>query len=411
MRKGFFSKSRLLQSKAPPSLAPRCGACGLYKHCLSPKMPVAGEGKKGILVCGEGPGWQEDRDGKPFVGKAGQFLTEVLREYDVELYRDCFITNSVICRKTENGKDKAPSQKEIEYCRPNLMTTIAKLQPSLIILLGGPSVSSLIGGIWKEDPGGITKWAGFLIPCQKPNAWIAPTFHPSYVQRQEDANDKVTKLLFRKHIEAALEKTSKPYDPAFFDKGRVEGRVRRIFDSKAARTAIGEFCRAECPVAFDYETNMLKPDSDAANIVCCSMSDGYNTIAYPWTNRTAEATREFLRSPVPKVSSNMKFEERWSIAKLGTRVRNWHWDTMLNAHIMDNRPGITSIKFQAFVLCGAPSWNDHIKPFLKEAKGRGGNVQNRIHEVDINDLLEYCGKDSYWEWHVADRQKKLTGYG
>ena len=77
---------------------------------------------------------------------------------------------------------------------------------------------------------------------------------------------------------------------------------------------------------------------------------------------------------------------------------------MLAAHVLDNRPGITSLKFQAFVLLGQENYNSHIKPFLKAKKG---SKFNRIHELDLNDLLLYGGLDSYLEYWVAMKQIKL----
>jgi len=110
------------------------------------------------------------------------------------------------------------------------------------------------------------------------------------------------------------------------------------------------------------------------------------------------------KSPMPKIASNLKVEDRWTRAKLGHRVRNWYWDTMIAAHVLDNTPGITSIKFQAFVHLGQGDYDSHIKPFLKARKE---SKFNRIHELDLNDLLLYGGLDSYLEYWVAMKQIRL----
>ena len=92
---------------------------------------------------------------------------------------------------------------------------------------------------------------------------------------------------------------------------------------------------------------------------------------------------------------------------LGKGVRHWFWDTMLAAHVLDNRPGICGLKFQAFVNLGEGDWDSHLKLYLA---GDGGNGKNRIHEVDLGDLLEYCGLDSLFEHQVAQIQMKKLGF-
>src|ERR1700724_1744053 len=95
--KGFFT-AESDKSKARIPLVAQCGACGLRRHCNSPLMPVSGEGRKGIFVLGEAPGKSEDLRNEPFVGKSGQLLESTLAKFGVDLRRDCFIGNSLICR-------------------------------------------------------------------------------------------------------------------------------------------------------------------------------------------------------------------------------------------------------------------------------------------------------------------------
>ena len=104
----------------------------------------------------------------------------------------------------------------------------------------------------------------------------------------------------------------------------------------------------------------------------------------------------------------MKFEDRWTRTHLGHSVKNWKWDTMLAAHWMDNRRGITSVKFQAFVHLGISPWNPHIEKFLKSDSTREPNQITQ--EIEIRDLLIYNGLDSLIEFHVAIKQMQLTGY-
>ncbi len=393
MPDGFFSLSVLTQ-KTPAPLLPRCGQCQLYKHCKSPKMPVSGKGKRKVLIIGEAPGKDEDDQNKQFVGKTGQYLQKVLRKLGIDMRTDCWLTNAAICRPKNN---QLP-ERAIDHCRPNLTKTLKELDPEVIIPLGAAAVKSLIALIWKEQIGGSLKWAGFQIPSRHPNAWICPTFHPSYCARQEDP---VVDMYFERHLKEAFEKERRPWDKISDDSSRIEC----ILDPQQAAKRIREMSNSPI-VAWDYEANMLKPDSDKFHVVCCSMSNGKETIAYPWQREAIEATLKFVRSDVPKIASNMKYEDRVT-RKIFKGVRGWYWDTMLASHWLDNRPGITSIKFQAYVRLGVPPWNLHVEPYLK---AKGSNLKNRIKDVDLQQLLVYCGLDSLYEFQVAMLQMEEAKY-
>jgi len=165
--------------------------------------------------------------------------------------------------------------------------------------------------------------------------------------------------------------------------------------------------RQLAPIAFDYETNCLKPEYKGAEIKSCSVCwGGKTTIAYPWKGEAIDATIELLKAPHAKIASNLKFEHRWSKKILGIKVKNWMWDTMIASHVIDNRPGITSLKFQAFVLLGQGNYNRHIEPYLESKKGEH---LNNIQEIEIEDLLLYNGLDSLLEYKVAVNQMRRLG--
>lgn len=392
--KHLFSSSEL-QIRSAPSLIPRCGACGLLKGCLSPKMPVDGEGRKKILVIGEAPGKNEDEKGIPFCGDAGQYLQSKL---PVDLRRDCWIMNSLSCRPPKNAIDDV---RKIDYCRPIVIKAIEDLQPNVVILLGAMAVKSVIGWLWRSDYGALNRWIGWQIPSQKINAWVCPTWHPSYLVRGGKGKGllEIEEMLFRNHLQAACSHTKRPWKKV----PDYEKRIRVIFNSDEAAEAIEKLTNTDEPIAFDYETDRLKPDRQESRIICCSMSDGLTSIAYPWDGKAIGATRKFLRSRTPKVGSNIKFEERWTRKVFGFGVRNWHWDTMVAAHVMDNRPKITGIEFQAFVHLGFPPWDSEV---ARHMKAKNANEENTLQSCDLRKLLVYCAYDSLVEWHVAKKQQR-----
>jgi uracil-DNA glycosylase family 4 len=393
--KGFFSGSTLSTKTKIPSIS-HCGLCGRYKYCRSPKMKVAGQGSRKILVVGEAPGQTEDMEGKPFVGKAGKRLKYHLGKIGINLYKDCWITNACTCAEKEN---RTPSDSEIEACRPNLINTIKKYNPNCILLLGKVPFQSLLSHLWKENVGSVGRWVGYSIPCQSLNKWIITTYHPSYVMRMDN---ELLNRIFEKHLSLLLNKNSVPWRKVPDYKNEVE-----LVKPSSAAKIIEHFIEKGGRAAFDYETNILKPDKEGSKIVTCSICwANKRTIAYPMENEAVEATDKFLKSPIKKIASNIKFEERWTRAIFKHRVNSWFWDTMLASHIIDNRPDITSLKFQAFSLLGMEDYNYHLESLLKETQ----NGFNRIHDIDMKDLLLYNGLDSLLEYKIAMLQRKQMKY-
>lgn len=395
---GFFSKAHLASKKPPLPRIPQCGACGLYKTCNTPKMPVSGDGRKGILIVSESPGKAEDLQGVPYIYSPEHVMERTFKRAGVDIRRDCWLTYAVICYPGEKGIDR----KTIDRCRPNVTNTIEHLNPKVIITLGANAAKSVLTpSLWDDDFDSITRWAGWRIPNHKPNAWICPLWSPSWVGRENEKakGNSVAQLWFKRHVEAALQLTERPWQNV----PDYNSMIERITDPRKAAIIIRKFIKTGGLTAFDYETNKKKPDGDDACIVSCSICwKGVRTIAYPFIGEAVDATREYLLSKCEKVGSNIKFEDRWSRRILGVRVQNWKHDTMLGSHVLDNRRRITSIKFQSFVMLGFPTYDAHIKPFLKEKKGM--RVNQILEEIDLDKLLLYNGLDSLLEYEVAVRQ-------
>ena len=392
MTKGFFALSKINRLNPVKARLPKCGICGLYKQCHSPKMPPTGKGKKKILIVAEAPGWQEDQKNTQLIGAAGQRLRRVLSSLGIDLDYDCWKTNAIICRPPENKK---PTNEQINACRPNLFKTIKKYNPNVIICLGGVAVESLIGAMWKDGVGAITRWTGQVIPGQTPNAWVVPTWHPSFINRQEEP---ALNILFKRHLHRAIiQCTSKPQLIGDY-KSKIEIEMRPSIAAKAIRG----IRKANMPIAFDYETTCLKPERKGARIISCSVSNGEITIAFPWHGNAITEMVKLLKSPIPKIAANAKFEERWSRIHAGGCVRNWQWCTMLAAHILDNRKAVTSLKFQALVQFGIPSYDQQIKPYMKIGK----DGLNQLPSMHLGDLLLYNGLDSFFTWKLAQLQMR-----
>jgi len=409
MRQGFFTLDEIDEQSSNSKFKgvnfnseAKCGVCKLHKQCKSPFMKVSGKGKKEILIVGEAPGADEDEEGKPFVGKAGRKLSSVLSRLGISMRQDCWITNTIICRPPNN---QTPTPSQIDCCNPNLVSTINRLEPKVIISLGAVPTNTLVSMLWKSSESkdeSMTKWAGWTIPLQELNCWLCPTFHPSYILRNEGtSNYDVLFRMFTEHLKVAIQKSKRrPWKKVPNHKKEVQ----IIMDKDEVVERIRRYRKEGGLLAFDYETNMLKPDGPQAAIRCCSICwEGKETISFPWTGLALkrEMSRLLRSKSTEKIASNLKFEERWTRKEFGHGVRNWKWDTMLAAHWLDNRRGITSIKFQSFVLLGEQDYDSHLKSKLFS---KGGNEQNRVRDIPIRELLLYCGMDSLLEYKVAKIQ-------
>ena len=390
---GFFPASAVLQER-PMGTIPKCGSCGLLKTCRSPKMVVAGDGARRVLVVGEAPGAVEDEEGEPFVGPAGQHLRDVLRGMGVRLNRDAWITNSLICRPPNNA---TPTKDQIGYCRPNLVRSIEENAPRVILALGRAALVSVIGPYWKEDIGEMSRWVGWTIPLE--NHWVIPTYHPSYLLRMDN---RLLNRMFEEHLETAFTMEDEP--PRQPD---WRSKIDLLYDEEEIIDALERMDRKDDWAAVDYEGNCLKPEYPRGKIYSLAVSTPLRAISFPWVGKAIDAAGRFLASPnTRKIASNCKMEERWTRKIFGHGVNNWGWDTMLAAHCLDNRRGICSLKFQALVKLGVSIYNKNVEPFLKSHKGH----YNRIHEVDSTSLLTYGGMDAILERYLARVQREEMGY-
>jgi uracil-DNA glycosylase family 4 len=150
----------------------KCSKCHLRNGCTQVVFDDGNPTVK-LMLIGEAPGADEDRIGRPFVGKAGQLLDNALKAAGFSRKENVYITNVVKCRPPQN---RIPTPVEQEICKPYLLEQIRIIKPSIIILLGATAVGALI------DPNArITKIRGNWI--EKDGIWYMPTFHPAALLR------------------------------------------------------------------------------------------------------------------------------------------------------------------------------------------------------------------------------------
>lgn len=163
--------------------ARKCEGCDLFRPAT---QTVFGEGpaKARILMVGEQPGDREDREGRPFVGPAGQLLDRALEAAEIER-RLVYVTNAVKHFKFEaRGKRRIhakPTGLEIQACRPWLEAEIAALHPELVVCLGATAAQSLMGRTFR-----VTRDRGVILAHPEAGKVLA-TIHPSALLRMPEA--------------------------------------------------------------------------------------------------------------------------------------------------------------------------------------------------------------------------------
>ena len=157
-----------------------CRRCGL---CRDRTRTVPGEGaaRPLVLVIGEGPGFDEDRSGRPFVGRAGEYLDRWLAAIDLRRTDNCFITNVVKCRPPHN---RDPASEESQACLPFLQRQMRLLEPRAILTVGRIAGQLLTGRVAAMADLRLQTHS-YRIPGRTPPVPLVATYHPSGVLRNQ----------------------------------------------------------------------------------------------------------------------------------------------------------------------------------------------------------------------------------
>jgi len=154
-----------------------CKKCNLYKTRTNPVIG-AGSLNSEIMFIGEAPGFNEDKQGKPFVGQAGKIFDELLNSINLKR-EDIYITNILKCRPPQN---RNPTQEEITSCTPHLNTQINIIKPKIICCLGNFATDFILKKFnLKDKIQGISKIHGeiFNVSTLTGIIKIIPLYHPA----------------------------------------------------------------------------------------------------------------------------------------------------------------------------------------------------------------------------------------
>ena len=401
----FFTKEQTKSDKIT-KIPQSCASCGLSKKAKHGRMKPWGKFGKKILIVGEAPTRKDDRMQKAWTGSQGDLIKSYFKKAGVHLFRDTMTTYACLC---PIPKDKKPEEKELSCCRKRVFKLIKKIKPKLIFLVGSAAVQSVIGKSWKKGLGGMERWRGFTIPDRELKIWLCPIFSPKYVETR-DIWKKVNlaEVIWLQDIKRALGKIDEKIK--FTDEKKY---ITFIESDKHFKSILPRLLRADL-MSFDYESTGLKPHAKGHQITNTAATIGpkecYSWMNNEYRNRLFKKVLESKR--VKKSAHNLAFEDSWSTEILKAEIQNWFWDTMVTAHILDNRKGISGLKFQTYVNFGVADYDSHVSPYLKSGDENGANTMNDIlrfiKQYGEEPIKTYCGLDSIYGYGLTLLQMELV---
>lgn len=394
-RLGFFNRKEIESDEVKGGVFLTCTSCGLDKSCTTPKLGVTGKGNKKILLLGEINSPTDDRTATHWRGAGGGLLRKTLNEYGIDIDVDCWSLNVVRCY----SRQATPHQ--IDCCQRFISETISELKPRIVIAFGRVALQALFDDF--SITGEFATWRGYTIPNTKYNCWVCPTYPPKFI---DNTKKQEQRLVWERDIRNALQLGKLRTFP--------KEQITYIDDLDVLRQVIKE----GDTISIDFETTGLKPHAKGHEIVCASVSPNANeayAFEIPKKKSDLQPFLDILENPkIYKMAHNMKYEHTWAKVIWGIEIQGWIWDSMLSAHILDNRRGVVGLKFQAFTLLGSTDYSSDINQYIR-TKDRDSNGFNNILTLIETDegkkkLLKYCALDTIYQYRIAQiQQERMQG--
>ena len=391
--KGFFD-SKTYKKKDGRKVR-SCASCGLLAK--TPLREPQGKGGKGILMILDKVSDIGIKRGDFLKDKHGKFLKSQLQNIGIDTEQDTWVMAACAC------PSKAPTNYQYQCCQHNIEKAIQKLKPNQIICFGNNALRAVIGGHYHKEIGEITKFEGANIPDQIRDCWISVLESPEKVNIQK--NYKNIYKLWQNQLETALTYSAKnlPLNKVLMDRYKV-------IENGKEQVKFFRWLSEQTAFTTDIETTGLKPyntDIHQIIIIGFAVNDFAYVMEYP-TGKAFALMKKVLGNPkIKKTAQNMKYEHTWFKVISGIDVKGWEWDTMQAQHIIDNRVGITGLKFQSYIRLGIADYSSHISKFLQAGDSNSVNgIVEAMQDYTIKaDLMKYCALDCMWTEIIKNQQK------
>ena len=450
---GFFDSCTSLE------LVNQCSSCTGRTNCKHPCLDNY-KGTNDILLLFGAPTKFEDDTGVPFQDNIMDWYKEKFDAIGIA-FNACSKVHVTGCYT----KDAKTLNKYRKKCENRVLDFIKEVKPKLIIAFGSDTLDLTVAQDYTRDIGSSIKWRGFLMPFKKYgfDTWLMTTFDFSeiclqdsfagIIKRKEEkehkiittpkeieeavnfhSNYKIAYRLFLTDIRKAVIGYRKPVpkDPAetipvhvLKDKDTVIKYLRGTYDYlKNNPNAI---------LTLDTETNGLKPYNDDKRIYCMAMYADPSLGCFVFPLAFEYINRDFCKQYVEKnvipnpdidivkelkhiselnprcCGANYKYDMVWINNRLDVKFERCVWDTVVVAHLLDPRDGITSLKFQTYINFGIAyeeGIHDYLKSKEEDKEKYGTNATNNIFLAPFDDVAYYNGLDVIYTYYVMKEQYK-----
>ena len=376
--------------------AKECQQCGTWMH--SKVICLQGEGPKPspILAMASTLGEEEEKYGRMFVGRTGQFLDRMLHEAGI-LRNDIYLTNAVKCRTIhpDTGIQRGPTSREIELCRSWLTDEIAEVQPKVILAMGTEAARSAC-----DFTGSILAKRGRPVWSERYQCWVMLTGHPAYYARKQAEQE---------FFVWDLTKTKRLAYHGGFTPSPVNYRVVKTIDDLQE---MREVILKHSEFAYDWETTGLH--LTRAWGFCASFSVEPNTAwvvprfsqnlrpAWEWEelDQVDDVLRDLLLSDLEKFGSNVGFDNNMSKNTLGIWPRNVTFCCMTAHHLWKNHlgPRAHGLKVMADLYTDMGLYDEELDDWLTKNR-----TPHEFYRAPNDMLWKYSGAD-------ADATLRLARY-
>lgn len=389
-----------------------CTKCSKLSACRKQVVNGIGPLNTKIMIVGEAPGPDENDYGKPFIGRAGQYLTKLLAQAGINR-EEVFISNCVRCFPKNEDKNvmasfRAPTFEEIEACRPYLLQEIEAIKPNVIVPVGSAALSAILGSKSAAASTKITKVRGTEFWSDELNCKIMPTFHPSAVMRDPSKEPTVVQDFVRIKTSSEYKELTKGDEgtyvvldtlekvDAFFD--RIKEVPEFVFDIETNSLNWREGLILEVAFSWKEKTACVLPLTKyigipykeieikkrkvrkkgqvietEKQIEVEKIKDTYELVWRDKQEYVLGKLKELMESDKPRIAHNSKFDNKWFM-QLGWDVTPTTFDTMLAAHLLDeNHKGSWGLKDLALNFTMMGEYDRPLETWFKERKVTDSN--------------------------------------
>ncbi len=371
----------------------KCEKCNLHLNAENQVIP-RGSDNPLIYFIGEAPGFEEDREGVPFVGRSGKRLDKTLEA--LKITDQVRIFNPVRCVPIdENNKLRKPTPEEIKCCEHHLITDVNNTKPKVVVSLGAVPAQYLLGDSFTT----ITALRGKVLSVDigGVNYQYIPTFHPSYLLRKSASVELSAQ--FDSDIENAHKLAISGKDTqSFLTRNMV---IEKALDYSTFKKFYSDCLVNEEQVAFDVETNSLEPYTEGSKIIGFSFAtrgkgiyvcfESLDYVMHSDDKKSCEKLMLHLLKTRKIVVHNSVFERGFVLSQHGYELPfETVDDTLMMSRLMMGGRVSSRLKFQCVTNLGYHDWDEDLNVF----RSNFGKFIDTVHmssRSDYKELVEKSG--------------------